>query len=102
MPGPSDDLAAAVRHLLTERGPLAQEDVFDSLIAAGIDVGPDRGEALLDALELDPGPVLQLADDRWAWIPAVLDGRMFTTGSAVRRPSMTPSPGTAIWRRCRC
>lgn len=78
MPGPSDDLAAAVRHLLTERGPLAQEDVFGSLIAAGIDVGPDPGEALLDALELDPGPVLQLADDRWAWIPAVLDGRMFT------------------------
>ncbi|MDA0252437.1 MAG: SEC-C domain-containing protein [Actinobacteria bacterium] len=78
MPGSPDDLASAVRQLLTERGPLAQQDVFDALISAGIDLGPDPDESLMDALELDPGPVLQLADDRWAWIPAVLDGRVFT------------------------
>lgn len=74
----SGNLAAAARHLLAERGPLPEAELFAALAAAGIDVGHEPEDALLDALEHDPAPVLQLADDRWAYIPAVLEGRVFT------------------------
>ena len=78
MSGYSDGLAAAVRRLLTERGPLPHADLLAGLTAAGIDLGDYPDDSLLDALDSDPGPVLNLADGRWAWIPAVLDGRVFT------------------------
>ena len=78
MPGSLEDLAAAVRRLLAERGPLPPADLITALAEAGIDLGPDPDGLLLEAVDSDPGPVLQLADGRWAWIPAVLDGRVFT------------------------
>lgn len=74
----SDGLAATVRQLLTERGPLAHADLLAALAEAGLDLGAHPDDSLLDALDSDPGPVLNLADGRWAWIPAVLDGRVFT------------------------
>lgn len=76
--GSPDDVAAAVRQLLAERGPLPPADLLGALAAAGFDLGLDPEDSLVDALDSDPAPVLQLADDRWAWIPAVLDGRVFT------------------------
>lgn len=76
--GYPDGLAAAVRELLAERGPLPHADLLAALSAAGIDLGADADDSLLEALDSDPGPVLNLADGRWAWIPAVLDGRVFT------------------------
>jgi hypothetical protein len=76
--GYPEDLAAAVRQLLAARGPLSHADLLAALTAAGMDLGADADDAVHDALETDPGPVLNLADGRWAWIPAVLDGRVFT------------------------
>jgi len=78
MPGFLEDLAAAVRRLLADRGPLRSVDLFAALAEAGIDLGPEPEDLLLEAVDSDPGPVLQLADGRWAWIPEVLDGRVFT------------------------
>lgn len=57
---------------------MAQDALFDALAARGVDLGSDPEDALYEVLDLDPGPVMQLADGRWAWIPAVLDGRLFT------------------------
>lgn len=78
MSNASEELAAAVRRLLTDRGPLSQEDLFDGLVAAGVDMGPDPEDALFDTLERNSGPLMELDDDRWAWLPALLDGRVFT------------------------
>ena len=57
---------------------MAEDDLLDVLTAEGIDLGPDPEEMLADALDEDAQPVLPLADGRWAWIPALLAGRIFT------------------------
>jgi len=71
-------MATAVRQLLSVRGPMTEDELLSALNADGIDTGPDPGEMLGDVLDEDPELVMPLADDRWAWIPALLDGRIFT------------------------
>ena len=39
--------------------------------------GPDPDVMLADVLDQDAELVMQLADERWAWIPALLAGRIF-------------------------
>jgi tetratricopeptide (TPR) repeat protein len=60
------------------RGPMAEDDLLAVLVADGIDLGPDPEDMLTDILDEDAELVIPLADDRWAWIPALLDGRIFT------------------------
>jgi hypothetical protein len=48
------------------------------LVADGIDLGPDPEDMLTDILDDDAELVMPLADQRWALIPALLDGRIFT------------------------
>src|SRR5664279_4009041 len=71
-------IAAAVREVLSVRGPMAEGDLLGVLVADGVDLGPDPDDMLTDVLDLDAELVLPLADERWAWIPAQLDGRIFT------------------------
>lgn len=75
---PEDDLAAAVHRLLAERGPSTASDLIHALSEAGVDLPPDAEDALADLLEDDDAPVTSLADGRWVWLPALLDGRIFT------------------------
>ncbi|MDA2992309.1 MAG: SEC-C metal-binding domain-containing protein [Actinomycetota bacterium] len=79
MPDTSEDrFAATVYRLLAECGPSTADDLLDALTAAGIDLPPDPADALGELLENDIAPVLPLADGRWVWLPALLDGRIFT------------------------
>lgn len=48
------------------------------LVAAGVDLGTDPEGMLADVLDQSTELVMPLADERWAWIPALLDGRIFT------------------------
>jgi len=75
---PEDRLAAAVHRLLSERGPTTTGDLVDALTEAGIDMSPDPADVLGELLENDIAPVMPLADGRWVWLPALLDGRIFT------------------------
>lgn len=61
--------------ILTERGPLSEDDITECLEDAGV-TDPAR---VLRRLRLEINiPVGQLGDGRWAWLPAVLAGRVFT------------------------
>ena len=71
-------IATAVRQVLSVRGPIAEDDLLAVLVADGIDLGPDAEDMLTDILDEDAELVMPLADERWAWIPALLDGRIFT------------------------
>jgi len=71
-------MAAAVQQVLSVRGPLDEDDLLDGLTAEGIDLGPDPEEMLAEVLDEDAELVMPLADERWAWIPALLDGRIFS------------------------
>lgn len=48
------------------------------LAARGVDLGPDAGETLAEILESDVGPIMLLLDNRLVWLPALLDGQIFT------------------------
>ena len=74
----ADSLVAAARSILTERGPMPEDDLLAALEVAGADLDPALDSALSDILDDHHEPVQVLADERLAWIPAVLDGRIFT------------------------
>lgn len=57
---------------------MAERDLLDVLEAAGVDLGDDPDAGLADLLDEDAGLIMPLVDERWAWIPALLDGRTFT------------------------
>lgn len=79
MAGPSlEAIATAVRQVLSVHGPMSEDDLLGVLDANGIDLGPDPADMLTDVLDQDVALVLPLADERWAWIPALLDKRIFT------------------------
>ncbi len=60
------------------RGPMAGKDLLGVLVADGVDLGPDPEDMLVDVLDQSAELVMPLAGERWAWIPALLDGRIFT------------------------
>jgi hypothetical protein len=79
MPEPSADaLAAAAREILLQRGPMDEDDLLDALDEAGTDLEHALHRPLSDVLDDHHEPIHVLADDRLAWIPAILDGRTFT------------------------
>jgi hypothetical protein len=71
-------LAIVVQQVLSSRGPMTEDEMLDVLAADGIDLGPDPEDTLAEILDEDCELVMPLADERWAWIPALLDGRVFT------------------------
>lgn len=74
MTEPSDP-AVLLTAILTEHGPLAEDDIAARLCDAGV-ADPAR---ILRRLRLGVDvPAGQLVDGRWVWLPAVLAGRVFT------------------------
>jgi len=73
-----DAIDAAVRQVLSARGPMSEDDLLDALVADGVDLGRDAEATLAEALDGNADLVMPLADGRWASIPAVFDGRVFT------------------------
>ena len=72
-------IVAAVERLLTEHGPMTEEQLLVGLRYAGVDLGGDPAETLADLLGAGDLPlVVPLADDRHALLPALLAGRVFT------------------------
>ena len=59
---------------------MAEDDLLGALDADGIDLGPDPEVMLAEVLDQDAELVMPLADERWAWIPAVLGGGSSRTG----------------------
>ncbi len=76
--GSGEAIGAAVRQILAARGAMTEDDLLDALLADGVDLGPDAEATLAEVLDEDTELVLPLADDRVAWIPVLLDGRVFT------------------------
>lgn len=61
--------------ILTEQGPLGDDDLAGQLRTAGV----ADAARVLRRLRLETDiPAGQLIDGRWAWLPAVLGGRVFT------------------------
>ncbi|MFB9688202.1 SEC-C metal-binding domain-containing protein [Amycolatopsis plumensis] len=69
------DVIAAV---LAERGPLSEEQIVSVLRERGVPLDDDPEDGLIDALDEGDGLLTTLADDRWASVPALLGGRVFT------------------------
>ena len=70
-------IAAVVRQVLSARGPMSEDDLLGVLDGDGVDLGPNPDGMLADVLD-QAELVMPLADGRWAWIPGLLGGRIFT------------------------
>ncbi len=57
---------------------MAVDELTTVLAAAGLDLGPHPAESLDDILDEEPCLIMPLADGRWAWLPGLLEGRIFT------------------------
>lgn len=72
------DLVDVVADVLSENGPLTEEQLAAAVLARGVVLGEDPGGELDEALDHGEGLAASLADGRWAWLPALLAGRVFT------------------------
>lgn len=61
--------------ILTEHGPLDADEIEQRLRDRGV---PDPDDVLRMMLHEIHCPAVQLLDDRWLWLPALLPGRVFT------------------------
>ncbi|ORW66822.1 SEC-C domain-containing protein [Mycolicibacter senuensis] len=69
------DPIGVLSKVLTEHGPLGDDDITERLRAAGV----GDPAHVLRRLRLKIGiPAGQLVDDRWVWLPAILADRVFT------------------------
>ena len=57
---------------------MSDDDLLGVLHEDGVELGPDPDVMLADVLDQEAEPFMPLADGRWAWIPALLDGTIFT------------------------
>jgi SEC-C motif len=64
--------------VLAENGPMTEDQLAAVLAGRGVDLGDAPGEALDEALDDGDDLVRVLADERWASLPALLAGRVFT------------------------
>ncbi|HKE99626.1 MAG TPA: hypothetical protein VKG45_11915 [Actinomycetes bacterium] len=70
-------IASSAARLLTEHGPLASGELGRLLAAAGVVRARDPVRSVAQALGPD-ARFTRLDDDRWAWLPAVLEGAVLT------------------------
>lgn len=71
----ADAPGATLEAILTEHGPLHEDDIARRLRDAGV-ADPD---AVLQELHYEMAfPARQLVDDRWVWVPNVVPGRVLT------------------------
>jgi tetratricopeptide (TPR) repeat protein len=72
-------LVDVIAGVLAEHGPMTEERLVSALRDRGVTFEVDAlAEALAEALDDGDGLVTVLADDRWALLPALLAGRVFT------------------------
>jgi tetratricopeptide (TPR) repeat protein len=64
-----------VERILTEHGPLHEDDIEQRLRGSGVADPDSLLEAVLDELDC---PARQLVDDQWVWLPTLLAGRVLT------------------------
>lgn len=96
LPATLASVAAVVKRLLAERGPMTEDDLVDALEDSDLMLGAPADEILeevLDtaALEL----VVTLHDGRWAWLPGLVEGRVMThrvTATELRHGVLAVSP----------
>ena len=67
-----------IAEVLAEKGPMTEDQLAAALASRGVDLGDDPDEVLDEALDDSDGLVTVLADERWASLPALLAGRVFT------------------------
>ncbi len=73
-----EGITAAVRRVLSALGPMGEDELLGVLKAQGVDLGPDSEVVLAEVLDQDSEPFMPLVDRRWAWLPGLLEGRIFT------------------------
>ncbi|MGB3231561.1 MAG: hypothetical protein WBB57_12330 [Mycobacterium sp.] len=73
-----EGITAAVRRVLSVRGPMNEDDLLSALKTEGVDLGPQPNIVLAEVLERDHEPFMPLADGRRVWLPGLLEGRVFT------------------------
>lgn len=81
--------------VLAENGPMTEDQLATVLAGRGVDLGDALDEALDEALGDGDGLVTVLADERWASLPALLAGRVFThrvTGPEVEHDVLEVNP----------
>ncbi|MGH3785178.1 MAG: hypothetical protein ACRDRG_01180, partial [Pseudonocardiaceae bacterium] len=95
LPATSPGLVDVIAGMLAEHGPMTENQITAALAGRGVDLGDDPGEALDEALDDGDGLVTVLADERWASLPALLAGRVFThrvTGPEVEHDILDVNP----------
>ncbi|MGH3824515.1 MAG: SEC-C metal-binding domain-containing protein [Pseudonocardiaceae bacterium] len=88
-------LVDVIAGMLAENGPMTEDQLAAALAGRGVDLGDDPGEALDEALDDGDDLVTVLADGRWASLPALLAGRVFThqvTGPEVEHDILEINP----------
>jgi hypothetical protein len=69
------DATGALAKVLTDHGPLHEDDITRRLREIGVADPETVVDEVLDEIEC---PARQLVDERWVWLPALLAGRVFT------------------------
>ncbi len=95
LPATGPGLIDVIAGILAENGPMAQAQLAAALADRGVELGEDPGEALDEAMDDGDGRVTMLADERWASLPALLAGRVFThrlTGPEVEHDMLQVTP----------
>ncbi|MEO7193292.1 MAG: SEC-C metal-binding domain-containing protein [Pseudonocardiaceae bacterium] len=98
LPATSPALIDVIIGVLAEEGPLTDDQIAAALAIRGVDLGDDPDEALDDALGDGEGLVAMLPDERWASLPALLAGRVFThrvTGPELEHDILEVNPDLA-------
>lgn len=78
LPLPEADFGEAIAEILREAGALTLDQLVDRAYADGWDLGDDPEDAVLDEFDDDRVPYQPLTDGRWAHLPSLVDGRVFT------------------------
>ncbi len=81
--------------VLADNGPMTEDELAAKLASHGVDLGDEPDAALAEALDNGDGVVTVLADERWASLPALLAGRVFThrvTGPEVEHDILDVNP----------
>ena len=73
-----ETIEAAIREALTAHGPMTEDDLHKVLAADGVDLGPHAEDLLADVLDSSDDLVMGLLDETFAFLPALLDGRVLT------------------------
>ncbi|MGH3832107.1 MAG: SEC-C metal-binding domain-containing protein [Pseudonocardiaceae bacterium] len=98
LPATSPALIDVIIGVLAEDGPLTDDQLAAALAIRGVDLGDDPDEALDEALADGEGLVAMLPDERWASLPALLAGRVFThrvTGPELEHDILEVNPDLA-------